>query len=142
VERKPSRVYPTIEDAVRRYRFSPAQPCDNLFIADHLARWSLTRVSDEAGREGWRWCFDPRHWTPDRQNAIEELPRDAGAPFTIMLGSRSALYRPEDIDYIARTRPPGTALVTIPEAAHHVMVDQPLALVAALRTAIAGMAES
>lgn len=140
VERKPSRVYATMEEALRRYRFSPWQPCENLYIADYIARRSLTRVDDASGN-GWSWCFDPRHWSPDRQNAINELPRDAGVPFTIILGSESALYRPQDIDYIARTRPPGTALVTIPEAAHHVMVDQPIALVTALRTVFAGLSE-
>jgi pimeloyl-ACP methyl ester carboxylesterase len=140
VDRKPSRVYATLEEALRRYRFSPWQPCENLYIADHIARGSLTWVDDASGA-GWRWCFDPRHWSPDRQNAIHELPRDAGVPFTIILGSNSALYRPEDVDYIARTRPPGTALVTIPEAAHHVMVDQPIALVSVLRTVFAGLPE-
>lgn len=140
VERKPSRVYATMEEALARYRFSPWQPCENLFIADYIARRSLTRVDDASGN-GWRWCFDPRHWSPDRQNAIHELPRNAGVPFMIILGSDSALYRPEDVDYIARTRPPGTALVTIPEAAHHVMVDQPIALVSALRTVFAGLPE-
>ncbi|MBX3530335.1 MAG: alpha/beta hydrolase [Rhizobiaceae bacterium] len=138
VERKPSRIYATMEEALARYRFSPWQPCENLYLADYIARRSLTYVDDASGT-GWRWCFDPRHWSPDRQNAIHELPRDAGVPFTIILGSNSALYRPQDVDYIARTRPPGTALVTIPEAAHHVMVDQPIALVSALRTIFAGL---
>jgi hypothetical protein len=33
--------------------------------------------------------------------------------------------------------PPDTPVIPIPDAAHHVMVDQPLALVAALRRLLA-----
>jgi len=33
--------------------------------------------------------------------------------------------------------PPGTPIALIPEAYHHVLIDQPLALVAALRTQLA-----
>jgi pimeloyl-ACP methyl ester carboxylesterase len=135
---KVHRIYPSVEEALRRYRFAPYQSCDNLFIADFIARRSLTRV-DDAGEQGWRWCFDPRHWAPDRWNAIHELPSGGGAPFAIVLGSRSALYTRDDVSYITQMCLSGTALVSIPEAAHHVMVDQPIALVSVLRTLFAGL---
>lgn len=133
---KAHRVYGSVEEAVRRFRFSPWQPCENLFIADFIARRSLVRV-EEGERAGWRWCLDPRHWTPDRQNAIERLPVEAGVPMTVILGSRSALYTPDDVRYIEATCRGAARLLTIPEAAHHVMVDQPLALVSVLRAVLA-----
>jgi len=137
---KAHRVYGSIEEALRRFRFSPYQPCENLFIADFIARRSLVRV-EEAGGVGWRWCFDPRHWAPDRQNAIHEWPGPTGVPLAVIIGSESALYTPDDIRYISEACPAGTALVTIPQAAHHVMVDQPIALVSALRAVFAGAGE-
>jgi len=38
---------------------------------------------------------------------------------------------------VAKFIPPGTPQIAIPDSEHHVMVDQPLALVAALRALLA-----
>jgi pimeloyl-ACP methyl ester carboxylesterase len=51
-EMRPHRIYPTLDAALRRFRLVPAQPCENLFIADFIARTSLTRV---VGAEGSGW---------------------------------------------------------------------------------------
>jgi pimeloyl-ACP methyl ester carboxylesterase len=50
-----------------------------------------------------------------------------------MWGERSKLVTPETAAYMRRLAPAGTPTVVIPDADHHVMVDQPLAFVAALR---------
>jgi pimeloyl-ACP methyl ester carboxylesterase len=39
---------------------------------------------------------------------------------------------------MASLAPPGSPLVEVPDADHHVMIDQPLAFVAALRGLLAG----
>ncbi|QDZ11962.1 alpha/beta fold hydrolase [Devosia ginsengisoli] len=48
------RIYPDLDTALRRFRFLPEQPTDNLFIADYIARQSLKQVE-----HGWTWRFDP-----------------------------------------------------------------------------------
>ena len=45
----------------------------------------------------------------------------------------SKLFKPDDADYLLSFLPAGSPHVVIPEAEHHVMIDQPLAFVAALR---------
>jgi pimeloyl-ACP methyl ester carboxylesterase len=134
---RPTRIYPTLPDALARFRFAPPQPCENLYIADFIARGSLKEVPREEGAgNGWTWRFDPR--------VVELAPGDparslqaAACPVAIAWGGDSALVDPAVAAYIAGVAPAGTPLVEIPAARHHVMVDQPLALVAALRALLA-----
>jgi pimeloyl-ACP methyl ester carboxylesterase len=44
------------------------------------------------------------------------------------------MMTPPRLALIRRLTPPDAPWIVIPDAGHHVMVDQPLALVAALRT--------
>ena len=53
---------------------------------------------------------------------------------------RSTLMQAGDIARMRNILPLGTPVIDIPEAYHHVPIDQPLALVAALRAVLAGWA--
>lgn len=131
-EPRPHRVYPTLEAALARFRWAPVQPCANLFIADFIARHSLKQVPG-----GWTWRFDPFLWSGfERTETGDPLAR-ARCPVALMWGARSALMPQRLVADMARRLPAGTPLVPIPDAGHHVMADQPLALVAALRTLLA-----
>ena len=46
--------YASLEEALTRFRFTPADTLDNLFIVDHIARHSLKEV-EEDGRQAWTW---------------------------------------------------------------------------------------
>jgi pimeloyl-ACP methyl ester carboxylesterase len=129
-----NRVYPTLEAALARFRFAPPQGCENLFIADHIARTSLKRAPLEDGSgEGWTWRFDPFMWRNFRMEERASFLSGAQCPVAVMWGERSNLMTPEVVDYMRGLARPGTPFIAIPDADHHVMVDQPLALVAALR---------
>lgn len=131
-------IYDTLPAALARFRLMPVQPSNNLFIIDHIARHSLREVARPDGGTGWTWKFDPFMWSRNRRgNPAEELPR-AGCRICYMWGSRSSLFPRRIIDFVSRTVPPGSLLVEIPDSDHHVMVDQPLALVAAARAVLAG----
>jgi len=54
-----------------------------------------------------------------------------------MWGEQSELVHGGLVADMAARMPPGSKLVPIPGAYHHVMADQPLALVAALRGLLA-----
>jgi pimeloyl-ACP methyl ester carboxylesterase len=134
---RPHRVYPTLDQALARFRFAPTQPCDNPFIADAIARESLKQVKGDSG-EGWTWRFDPFLWkNMNRSSSIPVIPQ-ARCPIALIRGERSRLIRAEDAAYMMSLLPEGAPHVAIPDADHHVMVDQPLALVAALRGLLAG----
>lgn len=129
---KPSRVYPSIEDALARFRFMPPQTCEHLYIADHIARTSLQPALDEHGKPGFTWRFDPflfKHFAFGRPH------KDIGqatCPITLVRGGRSRLVTPELFAFAATLAPPGSRTMEVPDADHHVMVDQPLAFAAAM----------
>jgi pimeloyl-ACP methyl ester carboxylesterase len=54
-----------------------------------------------------------------------------------MWGERSNLMHEETLGYMFGEMPKDVLLVPIPDADHHVMIDQPLAFVAALRGLLA-----
>jgi pimeloyl-ACP methyl ester carboxylesterase len=123
---RPRRVYRSIEDAVAHFRLVPAQPRTNELIIDWIARQSLQLVDG-----GWSWAFDPA--LPGRFSARKawDYVARAACPLTFLNGALSALTGVERLAPL-RERLPDSAFVEIPEAHHHVMIDQPLALVAAL----------
>jgi pimeloyl-ACP methyl ester carboxylesterase len=125
------KTYATAEEALEHYRLVPEQPCENRFIVDHIARHSLHQTP-----AGWTWKFDPEIFRRFMPRAIHEiLPR---------VRCRVALFRAEyglvtpDIgEYMYELLDRNAPVVEIPEAHHHLMLDQPLALIAALRAILA-----
>ncbi|MFI4935597.1 MAG: alpha/beta fold hydrolase [Caulobacterales bacterium] len=136
---KPNRVYATLEEALVRFRFMPPQAPGNLFIADYIARRSLKRapMADGSG-EGWTWKFDPFLWGKlDRSAMTEAMSGKPAAPLAQIFGDRSAIMRRREAGMRGDFVPPGVPSISIPDSEHHIMVDQPLALVAALRALLA-----
>jgi pimeloyl-ACP methyl ester carboxylesterase len=124
----PLRVYPTREAAIARFRPIPDQPV-LAWVARHVAATSI-RPADG----GWTWKFDPQVFARDTLTP-ELLTR---------LDCRVALFRAEHglvtpqqgeaiYDLLGRVAP----LIEIPVAGHHIMLDEPVALAAALRTLLA-----
>ncbi len=129
---RPHKLYPTLAEALARFRYAPMQPSANAFITDSIARGSLIEVSGEQG-SGWTWAFDPylfsRFETPNNPRLLVE----PACPIGFIWGEDSMLLPPERVAYIRSQLPAGSPMVGIPDAHHHVMVDQPLAFVTALR---------
>jgi pimeloyl-ACP methyl ester carboxylesterase len=134
-EFKPHRVYPTFAAAMARFRFAPMQPCANLFIADHIARLGL---HEAPGGGGWTWRFDPFLWKDMQREDPTPFLRGVRCPVALIRGGVSKLMRREDALYMMGLLPEGSPYLEIPEADHHVMVDQPLAFAAGLDGLIAG----
>lgn len=136
-EMRPHKIYPTLEAALQRFRLVPAQPCENLFIADFIARTSLTEV-ETPEESGWTWRFDPFLWRDYEWEDPAPALSSPKCPLAVLLGARSTLMQESDITRMRDLLPGGTPVIEIPEAYHHVPIDQPLALVAVLRTLLAG----
>ena len=132
------RVYSSFEAAMARFRFAPMQPCSELYYADFIARTSLQPASrEEDGGEGWTWKFDPFLWRKFHLESPKPMLGALACPAALIRGGRSNLMRPVDADYMMSLMPPGSPRIDIPDADHHVMADQPLAFVAALRGLLA-----
>ena len=129
---RPHRVYPTLADALARFRWAPPQPTTHDYIADFIARRSITETEG-----GFTWKFDPFLWSEFEAQDGTDLLKSPQCPVALMWGERSALVTDGLVADMAARMPPGSKLVPIPEAYHHVMADQPLALVSALRGLLA-----
>jgi pimeloyl-ACP methyl ester carboxylesterase len=138
-DRHNAKAYESEAAALARFRLIPAQPCPYPTLFDHIARRSIRPTRPEAGEAaGWTWRFDPALWDKlDDRPAIDDL-RAAACPVAAVRGARSALMLPEVTAYYDQAAPRGSPVVVVPEARHHLMLDQPLALVAALRGLLAG----
>lgn len=134
-ERKPRR-YESLAEARERFILSPPQDCPHSFIVDFIALRTLRRV-EGPGETYWTWCTDPAASVrvPHEQHRAR-LARLA-VPLALIRGECSRLVDHEVDAHVRSVAPPGTLHVEIPDADHHVLLDRPLALVAALRTLIA-----
>ena len=132
-ESRPHRVYPTLAEALARFRLAPEQPCENDFIVDFIARKSLRAVEG-----GFTWKFDPSLWS--HHFSIGDTAaclRSTRCRIAIMRGEDSVLMPPEVGAYMYSLLGHAAPVIDIPHAQHHVMLDQPLAFVAALRALLA-----
>jgi pimeloyl-ACP methyl ester carboxylesterase len=131
------RVYPDLKSALARFRFMPPQAAGNLFVADFIARRSLKRAPLEDGSgEGWTWRFDPNMWVKLDRSLMTGMmnggPPVVTIPLVHIFGDRSVVMS-RRAQGQASPFPEGMLEIAIPDSAHHIMVDQPLALIAALR---------
>jgi pimeloyl-ACP methyl ester carboxylesterase len=129
----PLRIYPSAEAAIARFRPIPDQPTLP-YIRAHVAETSIRPVPgglSPAASTGWSWKFDP---------AI--FGRSAATPTLLHhLDCRVAIFHAEHgivppdttelmYDKLGRLAP----VIEIPAAGHHVMLDQPIALITGIRT--------
>jgi pimeloyl-ACP methyl ester carboxylesterase len=127
------KTYPDLETAVRHFHLVPPQPRENPWLLDHVARHSLRRVEG-----GWTWKFDPRAMTERRgpYDFTERLPR-IRCRVAIVRGEYSQLVPPDLGEYLYELLHRNAPLIEIPQAHHHLLLDQPLAFVTCLRTLLA-----
>ncbi len=130
----PNRVYADLTAALGRFRLAPPQGCENHYIVDYIARHSLKEVEVKEGQTGWTWKFDPTIWTRfDAMAKPADMFQRISCPLAVMRGEKSILFPPNIWSYMQGLRS-DTSMISIPEAQHHVMLDQPLAFIAAIRT--------
>jgi pimeloyl-ACP methyl ester carboxylesterase len=131
-EFKPHNIYPDMTRALSRFRLMPPQTSENLYIVDWVARHSLKPVAG-----GFTWKFDPYIWQDFSIGDTAALLKATKCRIAIFRGAESVLMPPEIGEYMFNLLGRSAPVVTIPEARHHVMLDQPLALVSALSALLA-----
>jgi pimeloyl-ACP methyl ester carboxylesterase len=130
---KPKRIYPTFEEALGRFRLMPPQDCKNHYLLDYIGRHSLKRADG-----GWTWKFDDGLFTKFEfgENMHEELAR-LTCRVGVIYGDDSYLFTQDMADFMFKVLDESVPFVAIPDAQHHLFLDQPLAFVSALRTLLA-----
>lgn len=128
--------YPDLETAVKRFRLVPPQPCENGYIVDHIARNSLIETPN-----GWTWKFDPNIFTRTLVAMRDQLSR-LDTRIALIRGDLSVVVPPDTAAYMYQLMGRRAPVISIPEAHHHLILDQPLAFVSSLRTLLADWGHS
>lgn len=127
------RVYPDIATGMSRFRWMPPQPCATPYIQQHIAQHSLKEIE-----EGWSWKFDPSMWGRRSRKPtldyIECLAAPETPPIAVIKGEHSLVVDTDTLEYRRLLEITGTSIVEVPDAHHHLFVDQPLAFVTGLRS--------
>jgi len=126
----------TAEDLVRRFRLSP--PGHNLAPAE--LRALALKGAEQLPNGNWAFRFDPktRKLTPGWRNHLKFRLSDLRIPVLIMRGEHSALLRAGVARRMHR-RIRGSVFKEIPNAYHHVPLDNPDATVGAIGEFIASI---
>ncbi len=132
------KVYPDLEEGMRHFHLVPPQPCENGWLVAHIARHSLHEVDG-----GVTWKFDPgvfiRREGANRLSEYGPLLARAACRLAIVNGADSSIVSQDMRDYMAEllagspAAVAGVPFIEVPEAQHHVLLDQPIAVVTALR---------
>ena len=130
-ELRAKKIYPNFEAAHARFRLIPPQNRAAGYILDYVGRHSIKRVDD-----GWTWKFDDTQPRLRFRDNVSSVLARIETPVSFIYGDDSAIvshaHAQEIVDHIPNCRGP----IAIPESHHHVLLDQPLALVAALRAVL------
>jgi pimeloyl-ACP methyl ester carboxylesterase len=127
------RVYSSLEEPVSRFRFLPNQPAEHLYLVDYIAREGLRQVRIPDGETGWTWKFDPFKGKVFDIQFERNLLRAARCPLAFIYGEKSVFAQGEALHHLRDQALGRSPFVMIPEAYHHLMMDQPMAFIAALR---------
>ncbi len=134
---RPNRIYPDYVTAKGRFVLSPPQKVNEPYLFDYMAYHSLKEVEG-----GWTWKFHPSVFGRsnnfhDRLSA--QASRIASAPGSIVIvyGEQSALFDADSADYVRECGGGHIPMIGIPDARHHLMLDQPLAFASVLRAILA-----
>ena len=101
----------------------PPQDCKNDFILQFIGGHSLKPVDD-----GWTWKFDDTMFSKFEfgTNMHEDLAR-LECRVGVIYGEDSYLFSQDIADYMFGVLDESVPFVAIPEAQHHLFLDQPLA---------------
>lgn len=129
-----NRVYPDYETAKGRYVLSPPQKVNEAYLHDYMAYHSLKEVEG-----GWSWKFHPSvFWRSGDMNErlLAQGKRIANAPGSIVIvyGEQSVLFDADSADYVRELGGGHIPMISIHDARHHLMLDQPIAFAAVLST--------
>lgn len=122
-----AKFYPTLADSLARFRYEPPQPTTNPWATDFIARTSV-----EETPEGYRWKFDQNYMVHSEFDVPLVIPPARDDQKLGYIWGEHTRAVPDQGRGVRKLLPPDTPFWMIPEACHHIMVDQPIALVTAL----------
>jgi pimeloyl-ACP methyl ester carboxylesterase len=119
--------------AIEHFRPLPEQPTPYPFLLDYVARRSVRPVEEG----GFVWKFDPRVFERASRSSLRTYLGFAQCRLALIRGELSVVLPRETAEYMVTLVKDPVPLIEIPEGHHHLMFDQPLPFVVALRTLLA-----
>jgi len=129
--RSKTRYYPNLTEAKRRFRLRPPQPCDNDFILDHIAAHSVLETE-----QGYRFKLDSAVFA--KMQVTEQFPPASDMitamkmPVGFIYGVKSRFFTPEIVAELSMVVDERLTR-SVPDAYHHVFLDQPLLFIERLK---------
>ena len=120
------KLYGTFEEALSRFRLTPPGPFADPEVLNHIAHHSIRQIEG-----GWSWKFDSQLLRRIDLNVLID-PSGLTLPIAYIQGECSNVSTPERM-VLNRRYFPAARFLVLPAAGHHLMIDQPLALVSMLR---------
>ncbi len=122
------KTYDDLDTALEHFHLMPPQPCENDFIVDYVARRSLRKVD-----AGWTWKFDPAVFLQVDIRPMSDYLANTHCRVGMIRAELSYVVPPETGQYMYELLDRNAPIVEIPQAYHHLILDQPLAFIAAVR---------
>jgi len=133
-----TRFYESLEAAKKRFRLRPPQPCENDYILDYIAEYSIRETE-----RGFRYKLDQSMFAKMTQDRNLDFPdavsliRAITCPVGFIYGEQSRFFEDAESIETVKSVIPANLLHGIPNAHHHVFLDQPLAFIDTLRELLA-----
>ena len=123
------RYYPDFASAIARFRLLPEQDCSNDFLVKHIAHHSVSETPD-----GWTWKFDEGAMHAKRfKEPYHQYLKEAKCNIGLIYGEKSSLLDEKTVSFMRSLMPKGSPVISIPEAQHHLLLDQPMAFISVIR---------
>lgn len=122
------KVHPDRQSVIARFRTLPEDEAGLEYVRRHIAEQSVREVEG-----GWSWAFDPQIFV-SAQMEPEDLA-EAGCEVALVRGERG-MATTDITESVAEILGGHVPVTLVPDAGHHIMFDQPIALIALLQTLI------
>jgi pimeloyl-ACP methyl ester carboxylesterase len=122
------KVHPDRETVIGRFRTLPEDEAGLEYVRRHVAEQSVREVGG-----GWSWAFDPQIFV-SAQMEPEDLASIA-CDVALVRGERG-MATTDITESVAEILGGHVPVTLIPDAGHHIMFDQPIALIALLQALV------
>jgi pimeloyl-ACP methyl ester carboxylesterase len=125
------RIYESRQQAQTRFRLIPPQPSKNKILLEYIAAESVRQC-----RDGWTWKYDPSAFRNLQPSLIFNELKEIVCPTLIICGQHSRILDKESAEVMQSEISNALDVVEISDACHHIMLDQPVALIREIKMAL------
>lgn len=132
IEKGVARYYPDGESARSRFHLRPPGKWPNQMVLDYIGHHSVVETE-----KGWTWKFDPAAAASLNAESYYEDLFGITVPVDIIHGDQTEIMTPERRAALRTMAQNIGEEIVVPACHHHVLIEQPVALVTALNALLA-----